>query len=393
MIKLVKKDLKLFFKDKRAMMLTFAMPIILITLFAYVFNGAGKDKKHSKAYDLIVSDLDHTISSKNAIGRLNSQKIIHVIPEQLEMAQEAIRKGKNGAVLIFHKGFSDSIIHGNHLPIELQYDESQEIQVGMLQQALLSTLTRFPFMTEPTILKSLNKGTISNPDPRTGSNFDMVTEIKMTKLVTSKDDNTLGLVQAVAGTAIMMLLFSVGGMGASLLDEKQEGTLKKLLYSPMSSNNILFGKMAYVNIIAIIQLSIMFVYAQLMFGLDSLNHFPTLFFMILGTAFACSSFGIFLASFAKSRQQVQGLATLIGLIMSCIGGSMVPYYMMPALMQKFSVFSVNYWGIQGFYDIFWRHLSLTDPTFLTRILVLVFIGTILNFSALQLYRKNILKLA
>ena len=38
MIKLVKKDLKLFFSNKRDMLLTFALPIIIITLFALVFG-------------------------------------------------------------------------------------------------------------------------------------------------------------------------------------------------------------------------------------------------------------------------------------------------------------------------------------------------------------------
>ena len=104
-------------------------------------------------------------------------------------------------------------------------------------------------------------------------------------------------------------------------------------------------------------------------------------------------FGVFIASFAKSRQQVQSLSILIVLIMSCIGGSMVPIFMMPPFMQKISVFSVNYWGIQGFYDIFWRMLPLTDITFLTRVLVLLLIGTSLNVTALQLFKRNILKIA
>ena len=41
MIKLVKKDLKLFFGNKRDMLLAFAMPIIIITLFAFVFGNMG----------------------------------------------------------------------------------------------------------------------------------------------------------------------------------------------------------------------------------------------------------------------------------------------------------------------------------------------------------------
>jgi ABC-type transport system involved in cytochrome c biogenesis permease component len=205
-------------------------------------------------------------------------------------------------------------------------------------------------------------------------------------------DNSPGLVHSVAGTAIFMLLFSVAGIGESLLEEKQEGMLKKLLCSPLRSNHILYGKMVFANIISIAQLSIMFVYAWLVFGLTIMHHLPSLVLMIFVTAYACSSFGIFLASFAKSRQQVQTLSTLVVLIMSGIGGSMIPVFMIPEFMQKISVFSVNYWGVQGFYDIFWRLLPLTDITFLSRVLVLIFIGTLLNFIALQMFKKNILKI-
>jgi ABC-2 type transport system permease protein len=205
-------------------------------------------------------------------------------------------------------------------------------------------------------------------------------------------DDSLGLIQSVAGTAIFMLLFSVAEIGGSLLDEKQEGILKKLLCSPLRSNHILYGKMVFAIIISIAQLSILFVYAWLVFGLDIMRHLPSLVLMIFVTAYACSSFGIVLASFSKSRQQVQGLSKLIVLIMSGIGGSMIPIFMMPEFMQKIAVVSVNYWGVQGFYDIFWRLLPITDSTFLSRVVVLIFIGTLLNFIALLMFKRNILKI-
>lgn len=208
----------------------------------------------------------------------------------------------------------------------------------------------------------------------------------------SNQDNLLGLTHSVAGTAIMMLLFSVAAIGASLLDEKQEGMLKKLLCAPIHPNHILLGKMVYANIISIFQLIIMFIYAWVVFGLDIMHHIPSLVLMIIVTAYACSGFGVVLASFAKTRQQVQGFSTLIIMIMSAIGGSMIPIPMMPAFMQKISVFSVNYWGVQGFYDIFWKRLPLTDITFLSRVFVLIGIGTLLNFIALQMFRKNILQI-
>jgi len=208
----------------------------------------------------------------------------------------------------------------------------------------------------------------------------------------SGENDVGGLVHVVAGMSVMMLLFSVAGIGGSLIDEKQEGMLKKLLCAPIPPNNILYGKMVYAIIISIAQLIIMFVYAWLAFGLDIMHHLPSLALMILATAYACSGFGIVLASFAKTRQQVQGFSTIIVMVMSAVGGSMIPIFVMPELMQKIAVFTVNYWGIQGFYDIFMKSLPLTDITFLFKVFVLIGIGTLLNLIALLMFKKNILKI-
>ena len=114
--------------------------------------------------------------------------------------------------------------------------------------------------------------------------------------------------------------------------------------------------------------------------------------MIFAIAFACSGFGVVLASFAKTRQQVQGFSSIIVLVMSALGGSMIPIMIMPEMMQKIAVFTVNYWGIQGIYDIFWKLVPLTDITFLSKVFVLIGIGSFLNFVALLMFRKNILKI-
>jgi len=212
------------------------------------------------------------------------------------------------------------------------------------------------------------------------------------KMNNSEEGNLMGLVHSVAGTSVMMLLFSVAGIGGSLLDEKQDGMLKKLLCSPIPSDHILFGKLIFANIISIIQLIIMFVYAWLVFGLNITHHLTSLALMIFTIAFACSGFGVVLASFAKTRQQVQGLSTIIVLVMSGIGGSMIPIFVMPDILQKIAVLSVNYWGIQGIYDIFWKHVPLTDFTFLSKVVVLIGIGIILNSLALFLFKRNIVKI-
>ncbi len=421
MIKIAIKDLMQFFKQKRTMLLTFLLPIVLITLFAFAFGGIGGGSGDSRI-SLQISDLDQTQTSKKAAVLFDSLKGLEIKPTELSIAQDNIKKGKESFVLIFKKGFADSVNAGYNPPLELQYDEAKETEVGLLQQSLIPTIAMMPFSlgdpkttmanrfnnmagtkdnTERAIIKERSdklfddlSAAMSRSNSSGGSAADFLGgNIKMTKLIAANNDNELGLIQAVAGTAVMMLLFSVVGIGSGLLDEKQEGTLKRLLYAPINPLNILFGKMISANVISILQLLVMFVFAALCFGLSRTEHLPGTLITIAATAFACSAFGVFLASFAKTRQQVQGLSTMVVLVMSAIGGSMMPLFFMPALMQKAAVLSVNYWSIQSFYDVFWRNLSITDPSFLKKIVVLVFIGLILNVLAVIMFRKNILKLS
>ncbi len=407
MLNILRKELKLFFVDKRAMLLTFLLPIALISLFALAFGGIGKNNE-SRPYELPVSDLDSTKESIRIIALLDSEKSLQVVKYTLSEGEHLIKKGNESTLLIFHKGFADSIFKGATPPIELMIDEAKEAEVGLLQQALFSKLftiigssgmKKKVFAQIDSKYANLNKELLDSIHKQIEENFspaDMSPSgggagggITITKLVSANADNTAGLVQAVAGTAVMMLLFSVTAMGASLITEKEEGTLKKLLCSPAHPTHILFAKMLTSNIVSVLQLSVMMVYAWLVFGLNLFQNIPALILIILATAFACSSFGTFLSSIAKTRQQVQGLSSLIILSLSAIGGSMVPSFMMPEWMQKISVISVNYWSIQGFFDIFWRQLPLTDPTFLTRILVLFGIGSIMTIFSLQLFKRTI----
>lgn len=424
MFKIIIKDLKLFFKNKRDVLLNFALPIALISLFAMAFGGTGGDDDEDRKIPVLIADEDHSKESIETVKKLDQLKGIQLTPSSLKSAQESIKKGDESFVLVLGKGFADSVGNGNELPIELQYDQAKEMEVGLLQQSLIPTLATLSYeIGDPKILMSkrfskmignssdssklgvqlqsdklyeaIAQGFAENDnedgdldEKSANSNF-MGAEIKMTPLIQTESNVNLGLIQALAGTSVMMLLFSVAGIGGSLIDEKQEGTLKRLLYSPIHPLSILFGKMICANIISILQMTVMIAFSWLVFGLEISTHIPSLILLIVATSFAASAFGVFVASIAKSRSQVQGLSTLIILVMSAIGGSMIPLFIMPNIMQKIAVVSMNYWSIQGFFDIFWRELSVFDLTFLSRIGVLIFIGILLNCIAIVLFKRSL----
>src|SRR5687767_10864336 len=156
MFKIAIKDLKLFTADKRAMLLTFLLPIALISLFAMAFGGGGK--RESRPMELIVADEDHTPESGMIIAQLDSMKEFTVRKISLDTAERLIKKGDENAVLVLHKGLSDSMKKDAFLPLELKYDAAREMETGLLMGALSGSLMKI------TGSKSLSRQAIANFD-------------------------------------------------------------------------------------------------------------------------------------------------------------------------------------------------------------------------------------
>ena len=398
MFKLFKKDLILFFHDQRSVIITFLLPVILITLFAFAYGSIGAYDGRSEPVKLLVTDLDQTRNSKEIIYKIDSLEDISIIVSDSIKSRDLVIKGKYACALIIYKGFQDSLEAGNATPVELVYDRSREMEIGILQQNLISILmsSTGEIIVKKSIEKylqdqfpALDKNIVDNIIKTAIKKDNTTPAIKWTPIVGIKNDTKLGLIQAVAGTAILMLLFSVAGVGTSILEEKENGTINRLLYSPLKGSTILYGKMLFAFFISILQLTAMFLFAWLIFNMDLSVNIPGLILMIIATSFAVSSIGIFLAAIAKTSQQAQNMSTIIILVMSAIGGSMIPLFIMPSILQKIALLSVNYWGIQGFYDLFWRVLPLQD--ILPKILILISIGIVLTLASTQLFKKRIMK--
>lgn len=399
MFKLFKKDLTLFLHDRRSVILTFVLPVILITLFAFAYGSIGSYDGRSEPVELLVADLDLTGSSIEIINKIDSLGDIVVVVSDSVRAREMVIKGESVSALIIYKGFQDSLRVGKSIPVELVYDRSREMEVGILQQNLISTImsSAGEIIVNSRIEKYLQD---QFPDIGKGTRDDILKtaiskdrnslSVKMTSIVGERNDTKLGLIQAVAGTAILMLLFSVAGVGTSILEEKENGTIKRLLYSPLKGSTILYSKMFFAFFISVLQLTAMFLFAWLVLSMDMNVSMSGLILMIVSTSFAVSSLGIFLAAIAKTRHQAQNLSTIIILVMSAIGGSMIPMFIMPAVLQKIALVSVNYWGIQGFYDLFWRVLPLKD--ILPKIFILMSIGTVMTVLSIRLFRKRIMQM-
>ncbi len=219
MFKLFKKDLILFFHDQRSVILTFLLPVILISLFAFAYGGIGLFDGRSEPVNLLVADLDQSRSSKEIVYKIDSLKDIKILSSDALKAKELVIKGKYACALIIYEGFQDSLEAGNATRLELVYDRSREMEIGILQQTLISTIMSSTgrIIVNKSIENYLNanfpaidKRIVDNILRTAIKNNSNALTIKWTSVVGEKNDTKLGLIQAVAGTAIPMCVYAAG---------------------------------------------------------------------------------------------------------------------------------------------------------------------------------------
>ena len=132
-----------------------------------------------------------------------------------------------------------------------------------------------------------------------------------------------------AAIGVMFLMFTASGSAGALLDEAESGTLERVLSTRVTMTKLLAGKLVFNTLLAFMQLVAMFLWGWAVFKLDFFSHLPGFVVMGLCTAFAVAAFGMLLASACQTRAQLGALSTLLILIMSSMGGSMFPRFLMP----------------------------------------------------------------
>jgi len=315
---------------------------------------------------------------------------------------------------VIPKGFKKKIISGKKPTLKILYDPKFRIEYGIingLSQKIL--MSKFPQLLYNSMFNSTKKYLGENKNKLFENDiYDVVKKYFNLDKDTKPSDNTLYqskifsqepvnikseklvgediknpmFAQSVAGMAVMFLLFSLSRAGSSILEEKNSGTLNRLLVAPVSSGSIILSKLLFASFLGVLQLSVMFIFGKLVFGLEIFSHIITLLIMIIATSFAASGLGMFIAAISKNQSQVGGLTTLIALGMSALGGSMFPSIIMPEYLQQIGKFTLNYWAMHGFTGIFWRSMSIKDIYPVALVLFAIFV--VLTLVSIILFRKK-----
>jgi ABC-2 type transport system permease protein len=414
-------------RDRAALALSFVLPIVFFSIFAIIFGG---QRDTVRKIPVIVVDEDHSPASQQLVKGLQREGSLVTmtspaakkgVPQPdytAATAEAAVKAGDAPVALIIPSGFGANPISlgvrgdQDRTAIEMLSDSSDPVApqmvAGLLQKVAMTSMP--DVMAEqgskytgqwiggftPAQQQQMDAGLAklrqreaagtaggNASSNAASSNGEIVAVKTISVLGNHRDNNIISFYAAAIG--VMFLLFTASGAAGSLLDEVESGTLDRVLSSRVTMTALLGGKLAFNSLLAFSQLVLMFLWGWAVFKLDFFSHIPGFVVMGVCTAFAVGAFGILLASICRTRAQLGALSTLVILIMSSIGGSMFPRYLMPEAVQKAGLLTINAWAIDGFTKVFWRDEPLSHLW--PQVSVLLAVGVVLFLIARRIARR------
>ena len=157
----------------------------------------------------------------------------------------------------------------------------------------------------------------------------------------------------------MFATFVMIGGAAAMVQERQDGTLRRLVVMPISKGSIIIGKMLGILATGIVQMVILIVAGALLFNVAWGNAPLALSFVVFAFALSITSLGMFMAALVKTAAQINGLSTLVVLSLAALGGAWWPLDIVPRWMQIVGRFSPISWAMDGFHDVITRGFGIT----------------------------------
>jgi ABC-2 type transport system permease protein len=411
------KDLKVLSRDKFSLFWILFFPAIFSLFFGAIYSTGSKGPS---GMNIAVVDEDQSEFSKLYVSRLQSYDALRLMHLSRDDAINQVRTGKQVAAVFIKKGFGDgfeAIFDSNNPRLEIAVDPSRRMESGYLQgllaKAQFEALSK-RFLDRNWMRNQVNiwRSNVSKADDLTAKQtvaflnfFDSYD--KFLSDVNDKEYKS-GLKGEILNVAtldvrreskgptssfqitfpqaiIWGLLGCAATFAISIVHERKAGTFQRLLIAPVSRAHILGGKTLACFFTCIVVICIQCAGAKLIFKM------PIDKLMLFVPAVACSVFcfvGLMMiaSTMGRTEQGAAGLAWAIFMIMSMLGGGMVPLIFMPQWLRSISHVSPIKWSILAMEGAIWRGFTLTEM--ITPCGVLLAIGGVSFLLGIILLRKT-----
>ena len=398
---LVRKDLRVFLSDRRAVLLSFAAPLVLAAIFSTL--GAGGTEGRS-AIPLVVADEDQSPLSRRVVDALAADKNLDVSEAPRGQARSSVREGRVGVGVVIPGGFGRDAARGFFRPggagkPELTFltDPTHAAEAGMVRglftQHALRAIGRDVFGgpgglaaledaeagldqsgNAPPALRAVLKllvrdlkalrespagGKKKGDDGGEGFGLSAPFSVKEEAVSAGgRVDRGVMAAHSFAGMAVQFILFASVEAGAGLLTERQKGLWRRLRAAPVSKAVLLGSKTVSQALIALAILAALFGFGASAFGVRFEGSFLGFALVAVAYALTASTFGLLIAALGKTPQAARGLSVLAVLLMVLLGGAWLPMFLFPPWLQRATLLIPTRWAVDGLEGATWRGLGL-----------------------------------
>ena len=153
-----------------------------------------------------------------------------------------------------------------------------------------------------------------------------------------------------AGMAVFFLFFTVQFGVTSLLEERNDGTLARLLAAPISRASILGAKLLTSFLLGAISMAVLVVATTLLFGAAWGN--PAGVAVLIVTAImAATGIMALIATLARNAEQAANWQSVVAVILGLIGGTFFPVSQAPGILSSITFVAPQAWFLRGLGDL------------------------------------------
>ena len=356
------KDLKTRLRDRSALLIGIVVPLGLALIFNSIFGGITGN---SKAIALGVVNADRGAASARfvsgvlgAVGR-TGLIAIHVEPTAAR-ARALTANGTLDAAIVIPAGFSARVASQRPAAMQVIGNVGNPISTE-IARSIAGSYAADLNRVRLSVATVLAAGGSSAGSParvqalaaRAAAAAAPVAVADVSAMSKQLDQKSF----FAAGMAVFFLFFTVQFGVTSLLEERNDGTLARLVAAPISRVSIIAGKLLTSFMLGLISMFVLVVATTVLFHASWGNPVGVA-VLVISAILAATGIMALIATFAKNSEQAANWQSVVAVVLGLLGGTFFPVSLAPGILSRLTFVAPQAWFMRGLGDLRGGSLSV-----------------------------------
>jgi len=334
------KDLRQRLRDRSAILVALVVPLVLASIFGLIFHNAIGGRV---SFTLGLVDLDHGPAAQafvtNALAPLERSGLITVRREAtLAAGRSAADQNQVSATIVLPAGLSTAIGHGHPATLRVlgNVDAAIGTQVAQsIAQSYADHVDTVRIATAAAAGAAINQASFATA----------LAPIAIANVSTKSRQLDAGTFYA-AGMTVFFLFFTVQFGVSSLLEERRDGTLARMLVAPVDRRAVLSGKLLTSLVLGFTSMAVLALATHFLLSAHWGNVVGVALLIASGVLAATCVMAL-VATLARTPDQAQSWQLIVALVLGMLGGAFFPVAQAGGLLASLSLITPQAWFLRG----------------------------------------------